>query len=72
MSDIDPNAAKTLVESSVKLMNKQGNKIPAMRKVLAALKEMGEDTAEQEKALNDVEKVFKSTRDLLKKFPLEE
>jgi len=69
MSDIDPNAAEKLVESSVKLMNTSAGRIPAMRKVLAGLKEMGEDVAEQEANLNEVEKVYKSVQNMLKRFP---
>jgi len=69
MSDIDPNAAEKLIQASAKLMNKQGNKFPAMRKVLAGLRELGEPTEEQEAALDEVEKVYNSTQALLKKFP---
>ena len=69
MSDIDPKAAEKLIQVSAKLMNKQGAKFPAMRKVLAGLKEMGEPTEEQEAALDEVEKVFNQTQALLKKFP---
>ena len=69
MSDIDPNAAEKLVESSVKLMNTSAGRIPAMRKVLAGLKEMGEDVAEQEANLNEVENDYKRVQNMLKRFP---
>ena len=69
MSDIDPNAAEKLIESSIKLMNTSAGRIPAMRRVLAGLKEMGEDITEQEANLNEVEKVYNSVQRMLKKFP---
>jgi len=69
MSDIDLNAPEKLIQVSAKLMNKQGAKFPAMRKVLAGLKDMGEDISEQSAALDEVEKIFNQTQALLKKFP---
>ena len=70
MSDIDPNAAEKLIESSLNLLNKQGKRFPGMHAVLAGLKQMGEDTSEQEASLDELEKVFKSVQKLVKRFPV--
>jgi len=69
MSDIDVNAVDNLMQDSVKLLKIQSNRLPAMRKMLVAMKEMGEDVTDAEASLKAIEDVYKSAAVMLKTFP---
>ena len=69
MSDIDPNAAEKLLGSAVKILNKRAQQLPAVRKMIEAMKELGEDTTEMEQQVDAVEALMKNVAKTAKSFP---
>jgi len=69
MSDIDPNAADKLLGSAVKILNKRAQQLPAVRKMIEAMKELGEDTTEMEQQVDAVEVLMKNVAKTAKSFP---
>ena len=69
MSDIDPNAGEKLLGASLKILDKKASEIPKIRNLIAAIKDMGEDTTEMEKQMDSVEALVKGVLKTAKQFP---